>query len=98
MKLLDKIKGTLEGVDSWSDLFDRLEYVPRSPIVLYGLYDAIWPTLGVEGNGWICLQCGKNDGEFSTAEVARSGGEIHGGVYHPGLALQFVEVDPKDAK
>lgn len=72
--------------------------VPAEPVVLYGPYDAIWPTSGQWGYGWVCLQCGRNDFEFSSHRIAFAAGETHGGVYHPGLELTYTEVhlDPEE--
>jgi hypothetical protein len=94
MKTIRRILDGLDEIESWADFFDKLGETDQVPVVVYGLYDAVWPTIGVEGHAWFCLHCGRNNDEFSSSRVALAAGEAHGDVYHPGVDLTFTEVFP----
>lgn len=66
---------------------------PPEPRILYGPYDAIWPTIGVGTFGWFCLSCGRNDGDYPTLPDSRLGAEDHSRT-HTDVNLRLVEVEP----
>lgn len=104
MKMIEKILvGAGQAVTAIRDFAVQMDFVEEPweiPTIVYGPYDAIWPTVGGEGSAWFCMFCGRNGADFSKDEIALTGGETHGDVYHPGLKLTFtrLSLDPSESK
>jgi len=79
---------------------DRLFHEkPPEPIIEYGPYDAIWPTIGVAGFAWMCNWCGASDGGYSSTVSAGAGAADHGRTHTDvGICLIEAELDPEEAR
>lgn len=88
----------LQKVRSWAEFTHLIAEVPKTAEILYGPYDAIWPTVGVEGCGWFCLWCGTGDAEFIRPFLAQVSAETHAEHDHAGVQFTFTEVhlDPDE--
>jgi hypothetical protein len=63
----------------------------REPTIVFGPFDAIWPTIGVDHYGWFCKWCGLPSDHLDTLPDARAGARDHDGT-HSDVDLRFVEV------
>jgi hypothetical protein len=70
---------------------------PPEPIVEYGPFDAIWPTIGVDHYAWFCNWCGLPSDHLDTLPDASTGAQDHAR-WHGDVELGIVEVhlDPDE--
>jgi hypothetical protein len=71
-------------------------------IIMYGPYDAIWPTIGVEGFSWFCEGCGRGDPdpEYPTLADAKVGASDHKLARHDGVKIELYQahLDPDEMR
>jgi len=98
MITIAEFKERLRGVNGWAEFSQLLNSTPKAAEVLYGPYDAIWPTVGVEGSAWFCLWCGSGDGDLPSSRIALASGESHAEACHPdeGFTFTGVSLDPDE--
>lgn len=67
------------------------------PVIYYGPYDAIWPTVGVEGHCYFCHWCGGTANELTSLAQAERYAGIHAD-RHPEAKIEIVEavLDPDE--
>ena len=67
---------------------------PQRPVIVYGLYDAIWPTIGVEGYTWLCEWCGRGDHSSGYGDLldAALGAKDHREAQHKDDRFSLVQV------
>jgi hypothetical protein len=77
------------------DMWEVLYGPTTGSIIVYGPYDAIWPTTGQEDFSWFCEGCGLSnpDPEYGTLADARLGASDHRTARHPDADFVLVEVD-----
>jgi hypothetical protein len=100
MTTIAEFKERLQGIRSWAEFSQLLNGTPKAAEVLYGPYDAIWPTVGVKGSAWFCLWCGSGDGDLPSSRIALASGESHAECCHPDVDFTFIEVllDPDEVR
>lgn len=88
------LSGLIRGEATFQQIQDVWEVLTdvHEPKIYYGPYDAIWPTIGVEGFGWACGQCGGNESGFSSLESAQAGTDAHCIAEHFHVDMTLVEV------
>lgn len=84
---MKKIKNLLDAVTRGRD-------DSRQPVIVYGPYDAIWPTVGVEGFSWFCEWCGRGDHDpaYGDRLDAALGASDHRNARHGGEDFTITEV------
>src|ERR1043165_8285304 len=77
------------------DMWEVLYGPTTEPIIAYGPYDAVWPTIGREGYLWFCESCGRSTPapEYAALADARLGASVHRTARHPDADFVLVEVD-----
>lgn len=85
MSIADKIRAKIDKMFHES---------PPEPIIHYGPFDAIWPTIGVGHYGWFCHWCGLPSQQIDTFPESRMGAVEHSIEHaheHPNQGFQIIE-------